>query len=84
MTIYRTREGQPPSSGPGKGHSIVRLGNVFVEYSGDVPDQAELDLHLHPVESDIPTVEDLIAVLTDKDMITQADLDARKSATKNP
>lgn len=46
--IHRTRDGAAPSGGPEPGRQIVRIGNVFVEYSGPVPDAAELDAHLRP------------------------------------
>ena len=54
MTIHRTREGGPPSGGAEEGREIVRMGNIWVEYSGAEPTAAELDARLNP-----PKVEDL-------------------------
>ena len=48
MTIHRTRQGSVPSGGTETGRQIIELGGVFVEYSGAVPDQAELGAHLDP------------------------------------
>lgn len=43
MTIHRMREGSPPDGGPEPGRQIVQIGNIFVEYTGQVPTQADLD-----------------------------------------
>ena len=48
MTIHRTRQGSVPSSGPEPGRQIAQFGSIFVEYSGAVPTQAEVNAHLNP------------------------------------
>ena len=76
MTIHRTRQGSIPSGGPEPGRTIVQMGQLFVEYSGAVPSQAELDAHLNPpvdvsavIDAEVvrnPAFRALLDVLTDK------------------
>ena len=82
--IHRTRQGGVPSGGPEAGRTIVRmLGDIFVEYSGPVPDQAELDAHLRPpppdkgarIDAEIaasPALQALLGVLADKPVANAA------------
>lgn len=72
--IHRTRDGKIPDGGPEPGRSIVRIGNVFVEYSGPVPDQAELDAHRNPTAAPQLTVDDLAGKLVAKGALTQKDV----------
>ena len=51
MSIHRTRAGQEPSGGANPGRSIVQIGNTFVEYTGQVPTQADLDVYFTPPPS---------------------------------
>lgn len=50
--IRRTRKRRPPSGGPDKGYAVVKIGDVFVEYSGETPpDAAALAAHLSPARA---------------------------------
>ena len=84
MTIHRTRQGGPPSGAPETGRDIVQLGDVWVEYSGPVPSQADLDAYLappDPADADL-TAEELaqIIIANPGRTITDADVAAKKQA----
>lgn len=78
MTIQRTRQGKVPDGGPEAGRTIIQLGGLFVEYSGAVPDQADLDAHLNPPVAKVLTVDSLADALKAKGVVSQADIDAAK------
>jgi len=49
MTIHRTRTGSEPSGGAEPGRNIIQIGDIFVEYTGQIPTQADLDRYNTPI-----------------------------------
>lgn len=79
--IHRTRHGGPPSGGAEPGREIVQLGEWFVEYSGDAPTQADLDLHLAPAPPAPTALEEVAALraaLVKKGHVTEGEVDAER------
>lgn len=79
MTIHRTCVGSIPSGGPVAGRLIVRLGNVFVEYSGQVPDQAALDSYLNPPPRAKPKDDPALTPVAGAAPVTRAEFESLKA-----
>ncbi len=79
--IHRTRQFSIPSGAPEADRKLVKIGNIWVEYSGALPTADDLDAHLHPPQPILPlTAEELAAHLIAKGTITQVAIDAIKAA----
>ena len=79
--IHRTRQGKVPSGGAASNHSLVEIGDVWVEYSGDVPTEADLHVHLHPPFEPSDSAV-LLRALVDKVSISVANLAAARKVIK--
>lgn len=72
--IHRTRQGSPPSSAPEPGREIVQMGDIWVEYSGAVPTNADLVAHLNPPSPIAPlSAEELYDILVNKGVVSAGD-----------
>lgn len=78
--IHRTCQGEEPSGGAEEGRSIIQMGDLFVEYSGDPPDDAELEAHLRPPPKD-DAVQELCAFLVKKGVVKADELKAALQET---
>jgi hypothetical protein len=72
--IHRTCQGSIPSGGPEAGRSIKQFGDIFVEWSGVEPQQADLDAHLSPPAPPAPlSAEELFDMLKAKGALRDQD-----------